>query len=83
MAFLLKMRIGSPIPFVRSLRVALTTKKDRMGRKTIRPAMAAKALYGVIGRSMPGFFAKKWNGRIEKSCHMIGICGQSSGRGTW
>src|SRR5882757_8261301 len=39
--------------------------------------------YGTIGRSIVGFLGRNWNGRSEKVCHMTGICGQSSGRGTW
>lgn len=38
---------------------------------------------GTMGRSIVGLLVRNWNGRSEKVCHMIGICGQSSGRGTW
>ena len=45
--------------------------------------MTKKENYGTIGRFMVGLFVRNWNGRSEKVCHMIGIWGQSSGRGTW
>ena len=38
--------------------------------------------YGFAGNVNPGFAPKKSNGRITKSCHITGITGQSSARGT-
>jgi hypothetical protein len=38
--------------------------------------------YGFPGNPSPGFSPKKSNGRITKSCHITGITGQSSARGT-
>ena len=46
-------------------------------------AAKATALYCVFGKSRAGFAAKKLNGRSWKECHMVGITGQSSTRGTW
>ena len=46
-------------------------------------AAKAAALYCVFGKSRAGFAAKKLNGRSWKECHMVGITGQSSTRGTW
>jgi hypothetical protein len=37
---------------------------------------------GFIGRWRTGFSGKKSYGRIVKSCHIVGITGQSSCRGT-
>jgi hypothetical protein len=53
-----------------------------MARPTAKAANAA-ALYCVFGKSRAGFAAKKLNGRSWKECHMVGITGQSSTRGTW
>lgn len=39
-------------------------------------------IYCPFGRSSAGFAAKKLNGRIWNSCHIVGITGQSSTRGT-
>jgi hypothetical protein len=38
--------------------------------------------YGLWGRVITGFSSKKLTGRMRKSCHMVGMTGQSSMRGT-
>jgi hypothetical protein len=42
----------------------------------------SSAPHGVVGRFNTGFCGKKSNGRMTKSCHITGITGQSSARGT-
>lgn len=39
--------------------------------------------HGVVGRVNTGFRGKKSKGRMTKSCHITGMTGQSSARGTW
>jgi hypothetical protein len=50
---------------------------------TMRASLSWLPLYCVFGKSRAGFAAKKLNGRSSKECHMVGITGQSSTRGTW
>jgi hypothetical protein len=38
--------------------------------------------YGSLGKVNIGFCVKKSNGRMTNSCHIVGMTGQSSSRGT-
>src|SRR5215469_1936132 len=48
-----------------------------------RVAVAIRAVQGAGGKVRTGFCAKKSKGRRTKSCHITGMTGQSSARGTW
>jgi diaminohydroxyphosphoribosylaminopyrimidine deaminase/5-amino-6-(5-phosphoribosylamino)uracil reductase len=66
---------------LQSAGVEIVRAISKDGRIDLR-AVLARQFRLDIGNVITGFCGKKSNGRITKSCHITGITGQSSARGT-